>query len=514
MPTTKKKLGSIGLFTRQADGSLGGASKDRDKSKGGSRRKSTDHAPPDRPTQLPQLQPPPEIVSSRQDRGRDQQQQSQPTATTTTMSLPPPHSQQHLHPVQRTLTSASDTARERPRGHNAWEDSTVASMFGDNESRAASDRFPMPPEGPPRRSQQSTRSQPKHDENLPFVIGEGGILKVIPPPSTRRIVADAVPAPLATSSTSGGIFESQSVKQEDAYQDGREAYETPTKNGLRRTKLAYRDNRDVRSNASSERRGRGYSPESQSLHLSPDKASESGDNIHKIRRQERLARERERQREQEKERERERQREVERELLHKRSTLFENLTPMQLDDPDFNNTKAAVAAPSTGVDADALKEALETTHEQIANQPRPFSPLQHLPRRLAPKPLGRTNNRRVKQESATMQLPATTYTATPNPRKRRSSLDYNDAELHAMSFSDLRTQPFDFDPCYQLAFCGQLSLDEWDEAGDWFLAQFGDVVARLRKARRAKRQMVQRFEGEVAAREEADFKEEGRAMMQ
>jgi hypothetical protein len=116
---------------------------------------------------------------------------------------------------------------------------------------------------------------------------------------------------LALNATPGDVFYDQSVKQDEAYHDARQPYETPTKaSWLRRTKLAYRENREVKSNASSERAGPTYSPESQSLHLSPEKRSESGGHIDKVRLQERMSRERER------------QREHEREIQHKRSTVF------------------------------------------------------------------------------------------------------------------------------------------------------------------------------------------------
>ena len=75
-------------------------------------------------------------------------------------------------------------------------------------------------------------------------------------------------------------------------------------------------------------------------------------------------------------------------------------------------------------------------------------------------------------------------------------------------------------------FLARLSVDEWDEAGDWFLEQFGAVMQRFKKARRAKRQLVQQFEAEISAREEAvrskiegigrtleDLKQEGQTMM-
>ncbi|KAK3293933.1 extracellular mutant protein 11-domain-containing protein [Chaetomium fimeti] len=583
MPTTKKKLGSIGLFSRQADGSVGGGPQTGGTSSARAAGVGQSATPgPVLPgashatatgSQLPQLQPPHEIIATRQERQQPETpatarsipapragRYTAPSQPTATMSLPV----QHLHPMQRTRTSASDTAREAQRGPNAWEDSTVASMFGDNESRPASERLRAPhgrhySDGPPQRALPAppTRVQPKHDENLPFVIGENGVLKVIPPPNTQKAPETA---PLATNATPGGIFDDQSVKQDDVYHEGRQIFETPTKaSGLRRTKLAYRDNRDVKSNASSERAGPAYSPGSQSVSLSPERQAEAGGHIDKIRFQERMSRERERQRERDREleRERERQREQEREAQHKRSTVFENLTPLDFDDPDFNNTKAAVAAPSSTLDADALKEALQRT-PRASRQPQ-YQQKQLFAQQTnllsgVPPPLSisRTTSRRQKSP-AKEPGPAPASTTS---RKRRQSLDYNDAELHAMSYSDLHNQSFDFDPqtaalqqtsvppaggsieerlehyqkkgsMDQHEFFARASVDEWDEAGDWFLSRFGDVMLRLKQARRNKRRLVQQFEDEVAAREEAvrgkiegigrtleDLKQEGQTMME
>ena len=492
--------------------------------------------------------------------------------------------------MQRTRTSASDTAREAQRGggHNAWEDSTVASMFGDNESRtAASERLRVPQGGharhysdvpPPQRALPApptarTQTQPRHDENLPFVIGENGILKVLPPASVKK-VSDAAPV-TANNAVSGSIFDDQSVKQDDVYYEARQLYDTPTKgSGLRRTRLAYRDNRDVKSNASSDREAPGYSPTSQTVSLSPERQQQQqqqqqagASHIDRIRLQERLARDRSRQRERGRERERElerekkRQMEQEHELQHNRSTLFDNLTPLDFDDLDFDDTKAAVVAPSTAaVDAQALQEALQRTPR--ANrpllQPQPlFAALSNTssPLKEAPPPFGRTASRRLRSPS---KGPPPQSTSASASRKRRQSLDYNDAELHAMNYASLNNQSFDFDPQTAAAlqppatlppaggtieerlehyrsqgsmdqheFFTRVSVDEWDEAGDWFLEQFGGVVKRLKQARRAKRLLVRRFEDEVAAREEAvrgkmegiertleDLKQEGQTMME
>lgn len=79
----------------------------------------------------------------------------------------------------------------------------------------------------------------------------------------------------------------------------------------------------------------------------------------------------------------------------------------------------------------------------------------------------------------------------------------------------------------QHEFFTRLSVDEWDEAGDWFLDKFGSVVQKLKQARRAKRDLIRQFEDEVAGREEAvrgkiegigktlvELRQEGTSMMQ
>ncbi len=72
-----------------------------------------------------------------------------------------------------------------------------------------------------------------------------------------------------------------------------------------------------------------------------------------------------------------------------------------------------------------------------------------------------------------------------------------------------------------------MPISDWDSSGDWFLERFGDVMHRLREARQNKRAIVERFENEIAEREEAvrnkihgisrrltDLKSEGEGLMQ
>lgn len=641
MPTAKKKLGGMGgLFMRQtstgSDGSMGGP--------GASPRAGVVGLPatpapvngigsPGRTQQLqsqllqfqrelPQLQPPPEIVTARQDtpaavgagaagvrsipvpKGSRFANSANANQPATAMSMPPPAQHaQHFHPMQRTRTSASDPARELPRGpHNAWEDSTVGSMFGDTDSRAASDRLRGHPalqgaahgrhysdtayhraqQAPPQpvrnnhHAQQQQQQQPTHDENLPFVIGENGLLKVIRQPGaqSRPSIAD-LNMNMNNGVSSGGMLHDQAaaVKMEDVYQDEHQAYDTtPTKlNALRRTKLPHRDAREARRDSFSDRAG-GYSSDAQSLGMSPERPGEAGNQIEKVRLEERLQERarRERERERDREQERERDRDRERELHHKRSTVFENLTPVLMDEPTFNDTRAAVMMPSSEgsprASSEEAGEALQltprATRKQSQQLQQQFVPQTTMPGGLnlmGEGPLGRTGSRRLKEAA----LPTVTGTSkeTQSQRKRRHSLDYNDAELHAMSYSDLRAQNFDYDPQVaalqqqqqivqaapatamgsledrlahfkgkigqdQHEFFTRLPVNEWEDAGDWFLGEFAGVVKRMKVARRAKRALIEGFESEISAREEAvrgkvegiartleDLKHEGVAMM-
>ncbi|KAK4226190.1 extracellular mutant protein 11-domain-containing protein [Podospora fimiseda] len=641
LPTaTKKKLGAIGLFTRHSAATTITAKETSEvpvqqvvvsprqavfglpaspapssalalsgnngfhHSKSQSNGHATNHA---HHSQLPQLQPPPEIVSNLNSNRQQLETGRQDTPTARSLPLPrvgryasmssslpsaPP--QQHFHPMQRTRTSASDSeAREPPRPshpQNAWEDSTVASMFNDAASDRTHTRQPShgrsyePPNAYQRqRQQQQTQSKPhqqqqqqqpdnrpqhpaplqlnrgekrqktRHqqeqqhpngrDENLPFVIDEGGILKVIPP-------AAAVPLAAPPFNPISSNISNDGANSEGLYQDEPVPFDTPTKNGngSRRARLPFRENRGPYSPGGSRS---GYSPtRGDDLSMSPERAAEVGESLEQVRLEERRKRDRERQRERDREIERQRGREEkERELQQKRSTVFADLDPSDFDEPSFNDTRAAVLAPTSGVDPDDISsEPAPTLRTPRATRHLPGV----LPLQIKELPLGRSNSRRIKEQPNV--LPTTT-TQTKS-LKRRMSLDYNDAELHAMSFSDLKNQAFDYDPqaaalqqttivpkngtveermlhykdkgsIDQHQFFTRMSVDEWDEAGDWFLEQFSNVVQKIKKARKAKRTLMTQFEEEISAREEAvrgkiegigktleELKQEGQTMMQ
>lgn len=119
----------------------------------------------------------------------------------------------------------------------------------------------------------------------------------------------------------------------------------------------------------------------------------------------------------------------------------------------------------------------------------------------------------------------------PATKKRSLELDYDDGALAAMDYTALREEAFDFDPAQaearsvfepprgtlpekldhffakdevnQANFFTQMPVKDWEEAGDWFLDRFGEIIDRFKEARKEKRNIIEAFENEIAAREEA-----------
>jgi hypothetical protein len=110
-----------------------------------------------------------------------------------------------------------------------------------------------------------------------------------------------------------------------------------------------------------------------------------------------------------------------------------------------------------------------------------------------------------------------------------TELDYDSEALKGMDYEELRTQEYDINPSNppsvlpedapealpgrlslvqkmstnnQRAFFSSLPLVEWEEAGDWFLSQFSEVVKKMTEARKEKRQMAIKLEGEISKRHE------------
>ncbi|KAI5196708.1 hypothetical protein E4T42_02409 [Aureobasidium subglaciale] len=116
-------------------------------------------------------------------------------------------------------------------------------------------------------------------------------------------------------------------------------------------------------------------------------------------------------------------------------------------------------------------------------------------------------------------------------------LDYDKEKLKKMDFDALQREPFDgptredaqedlsdlaskslnerlsavakFDAQRQKEFFASLSIEEWEEAGDWFQESFSGVMNNLKAARRKRRELALEFENRVAQRQQAIEKKHG-----
>ncbi|KAK5998370.1 hypothetical protein PT974_00749 [Cladobotryum mycophilum] len=148
-------------------------------------------------------------------------------------------------------------------------------------------------------------------------------------------------------------------------------------------------------------------------------------------------------------------------------------------------------------------------------------------------PKAKKGNMSPLRERAEIPMPPTALPLQPprDKKRRRGTPDYDDMALSNMNYNELQSEPFDFDPSKATAHIGHgagggnlsakleqyrhqtdkeqrylfrnLSVDDWEAAGDWFADQFAEIMHRLREARRNKRHVIQDFEDEAATREEA-----------
>ena len=121
-------------------------------------------------------------------------------------------------------------------------------------------------------------------------------------------------------------------------------------------------------------------------------------------------------------------------------------------------------------------------------------------------------------------------------RTNTEKLDYDLQSLMAMDYQILKDEPLDKDPQEkhsvlsetkssallperlghvaklsngeQAFFFASLSMDEWEESGDWFTQQFSLLKDKMRHSRQERRRIAQGFESEVAARYTAVSKEQ------
>jgi hypothetical protein len=125
--------------------------------------------------------------------------------------------------------------------------------------------------------------------------------------------------------------------------------------------------------------------------------------------------------------------------------------------------------------------------------------------------------------------PPTEEESTHDESLTQSVEDYDHDVLFKMKYEDLKDEDFDtiprkptpvlsddmlrrplterlehvqrsLDANDQGKFFKALPTREWEEAGDWFLDQFGSIITRTREARQKKRKLAKEFEAEVEKR--------------
>jgi hypothetical protein len=187
------------------------------------------------------------------------------------------------------------------------------------------------------------------------------------------------------------------------------------------------------------------------------------------------------------------------------------------------NARVGVSNPPVGI----ITTRTMTTFDGHARQHIQPNIDSQKPVHTAALPLVTQLRKRSREDSAPNSHPATPVPSEPEFQP----LDYDVEKLKQMPFEALQNQSFDADPsrqsqpsqgrfaentklenklslvkstelAQQEEFLKSLTMDEWEEAGDWFLQQFTDIVGKMRDARKEKRKITMKYEAEVAARYE------------
>jgi hypothetical protein len=139
------------------------------------------------------------------------------------------------------------------------------------------------------------------------------------------------------------------------------------------------------------------------------------------------------------------------------------------------------------------------------------------------------NGKRSRGESVGRKASTRSLSKTPvlDSKSPQESLDYDITQLKQMSYVELKKESFDHNPTardfqlddlegslekrltrvkqletgHQHEFFQSLLLDEWDQAGDWFLEQFSELMSKMREARKTKRELAKKFEEDIAGRQ-------------
>ncbi|CAI6089785.1 unnamed protein product [Clonostachys chloroleuca] len=198
-----------------------------------------------------------------------------------------------------------------------------------------------------------------------------------------------------------------------------------------------------------------------------------------------------------------------------RSPSPERVSPERVSPPRWLDDKA--------LDEISESEMGAAPGQSVEDEPEPEPEETPRPKKIRPFPI------KELMESALPQPTISQGYLAKSKKRHRASPDYDDMALSSKTFADLQNEPFDFDPSKailrnghrnngddlstnleqfkhqaekdQEAFFSNMSMNDWEESGDWFVDQFADIMKRLKIARREKRQMIEAFEAEAAARE-------------
>ncbi|KAF2971531.1 hypothetical protein GQX73_g1935 [Xylaria multiplex] len=465
---------------------------------------------------------------------------SQRTATATAARLPIPSRSSHVHTqngsvsLSRSKTTSSEPLQQSKRPAPFWEGSTVeGSAFSDTTSNIDSNASfayrQLPVQGHPALSYQQhdgTRHRPaprqldRVDQPPPFVVGPDGFINVMGNGNGNvNGLTRSASTPEARSQR-GGFKEITSDNGRDPYAD-ESAYNTspektpsgkrlqhpktlalrPTRHEPYPERISYADGDPV--TMPQPLRPLAYPNPN---HKEPAQVVQA--------QQERLPR-----------------LQVPEHQPH-RSTIFADTdTPMVSHQDESENTSVE-REPTPMPVAKTITKVKTQVNRQLFNRPSK----------------GKVGLREsaMPRSSSEKHQPAT--------KKRSYELDYDDGALASMDYKALKLEAFDFDPAQaearsafapppgtlpeklehfftkdeinQTSFFTKMPVNEWEEAGDWFLERFGDIMARFKEARKEKREIVNAFENEIAEREEAvrnkihgigqtlaDLKTEGEDMM-
>ncbi|ETS83333.1 hypothetical protein PFICI_05209 [Pestalotiopsis fici W106-1] len=209
-----------------------------------------------------------------------------------------------------------------------------------------------------------------------------------------------------------------------------------------------------------------------------------------------------------------------------RTTVFENIDTPVTSHQDLPQPQTQ-SLPQSETES-------ESADDQVTPKPRVKSSQsinRQLNRQLFTEETKASKARNSLRESSMPRPASEKRQSNTNTKKRSFDLDYDDSVLAKMNYSELKSQDFDFDPARaesssaqrpppgtlpekldhffhkdedaQKTFFNTMPMRDWDDSGDWFLEKFGDIMHRLKDARRDKRNLVDQFETEIAEREDA-----------